>query len=137
MLFVVCPNQYDPLQTALLFLLCSGSTNALFLPQKSTQNPFKKIMASDEQEAKGVLQRVKQKTQELDVPIVEPTGALQFVLGLLNCFIFGLGVIIAGLINGDSADVVIGLLQLLLPFIGWIWGLLWGVLMVLEVFQKE
>lgn len=94
-------------------------------------------MATDEQEAKGVLQRVKQKTQELDVPIVEPTGALQFVLGLLNCFVFGVGVLIAGLINGDSADVVIGLLQLLLPFVGWIWGLLWGVLMVLEVFQKE
>lgn len=84
-----------------------------------------------------MLQRVSQKTKDLEVPLVDKGGAAQFLLGLINCIFFGVGVLLAGLINKDMADVVIGLLQLALPFVGWVWALMWGVLMILECFEKD
>jgi hypothetical protein len=32
----------------------------------------------------------------------------------------------------DVADIVIGILQFVLPFVGWIWGIVWGVLMIIR-----
>lgn len=88
-------------------------------------------------EGSGVLQRVGQKSSDFEVPVVGKGGVLQFLLGLLNCIVFGVGVLVAGIINGDMADVLIGVLQLVLPFVGWIWALMWGVLMILECFEKD
>jgi hypothetical protein len=42
------------------------------------------------------------------------------------------GVIIAGVVNEDMPDVVVGLLQLVVPFVGWIVAVFWGVLMILR-----
>jgi hypothetical protein len=42
------------------------------------------------------------------------------------------GVIIAGVVNEDMPDVVVGLLQLFVPFVGWIVAVFWGVLMILR-----
>ncbi|KAH9255228.1 hypothetical protein BASA81_006668 [Batrachochytrium salamandrivorans] len=80
----------------------------------------------------GLLGRTRERALDLVVPEVSPP-ALQVALGLLNCCVFGLGVLLAGLVNRDWADVLIGLLQLLVPVLGWIWAVLWGVLMVLKV----
>lgn len=54
------------------------------------------------------------------------------LLGILNCFLFGVGMIIIGAMSGDNADLLIGVLQLLLPFVGWIWAVVWGVLLVVR-----
>lgn len=77
------------------------------------------------------LTEVKSKCTGWDVPVVSP-GWLQLVLGVLNCFLFGVGVMIAGALNNNLVDVVIGILQLCIPFVGWIWAVIWGVLMVLK-----
>eukprot|EP01105_Mastigella_eilhardi_P015785 TRINITY_DN3610_c0_g1_i3.p1 TRINITY_DN3610_c0_g1~~TRINITY_DN3610_c0_g1_i3.p1 ORF type:complete len:166 (+),score=27.78 TRINITY_DN3610_c0_g1_i3:75-500(+) len=52
-------------------------------------------------------------------------GLLAVLLGIINCFFFGCGVIIGGILDNDLADVIIGLLQLFIPFLGWIWAILW------------
>ena len=67
----------------------------------------------------------------MEVPIVDGE-CLQIVLGIINCIFFGVGVLIAGLVTGNGLDVIIGLLQLVVPFVGWLWALVWGVLMVLN-----
>lgn len=57
---------------------------------------------------------------------------VQLILGILNLFLFGWGTIIGGIIDGEMADVLIGIIQLLLIFVGWIWSIVWGVLMIIE-----
>ncbi|CBZ50090.1 hypothetical protein NCLIV_005660 [Neospora caninum Liverpool] len=59
------------------------------------------------------------------------------LLGLLNCFFFGLGVIILGFIENDASTMMIGVLQLLLPIVGWVWAVVWGVLIVLKAVLKD
>jgi hypothetical protein len=59
-------------------------------------------------------------------------GTIGLVLGIINLFLFGIGVIIAGAIEGDVADIIIGLLQLCIPFVGWIWAIIWGILMIVR-----
>lgn len=73
-------------------------------------------------------------TKNLKTPPVknDMTGLFIF-LAILNCFFFGWGVIIAGAMNGDMADVCIGLMQLLIPFVGWIWAIVWGILWIINI----
>lgn len=54
------------------------------------------------------------------------------LLGLLNCFFFGLGMIIIGFMENDVVNMMIGVLQLLLPVVGWIWAIVWGVLIIVK-----
>jgi hypothetical protein len=44
----------------------------------------------------------------------------------------GVGVIIAGVVEEKTADIVIGILQLLVPFLGWLWAVIWGILMMIR-----
>lgn len=69
------------------------------------------------------------KTANLTVP--RPERNLQIVLGIVNLFFFGIGTIIAGFMTNSMADVLIGVGQLLIPFVGWLWSVVWGVLMLM------
>jgi len=41
------------------------------------------------------------------------------LLGLINCFFFGVGTILDGLFNGCALPtIIIGILQLVIPFVG-------------------
>ncbi|PHJ25682.1 transmembrane protein [Cystoisospora suis] len=57
------------------------------------------------------------------------------LLGVLNCLIFGLGMIIIGAMKNDTVDLLTGVFQLILPFVGWVWGLIWGILIVMKAVQ--
>jgi len=59
-------------------------------------------------------------------------GTIGLVLGIVNLIFFGIGTLIAGALGGNLADVVIGVLQLVLFFVGWIWSIVWGVLMIVR-----
>ncbi|KYK68147.1 putative transmembrane protein [Toxoplasma gondii TgCatPRC2] len=58
--------------------------------------------------------------------------AAYILLGILNCFFFGLGMIIIGFMQSDVVNMMIGVLQLLLPIVGWIWAVVWGVMIVVR-----
>ncbi|KAI3632884.1 hypothetical protein MIR68_008959 [Amoeboaphelidium protococcarum] len=73
--------------------------------------------------------QIVEKTTKFTVPVTTQPG-LTLVLGILNLVFFGIGTIIAGVVNNSLADVVIGILQLLIPFVGWVWSVIWGVLMI-------
>ena len=79
----------------------------------------------------GVCEEACSKTTNLTVPAVEPRGA-KICLGIVNCFFFGIGTIIAGFMANDLADVLIGFGQLFIPFLGWIWSIMWGILMICD-----
>jgi hypothetical protein len=51
---------------------------------------------------------------------------------LVNFLFFGIGTIVAGFIAYDLSDVLIGLGQLFIPFVGWLWSIAWGVLMICD-----
>ena len=53
-------------------------------------------------------------------------GWMRILLGILNLFFFGVGTIIAGCLVNDVAHMLIGVCQLLIPFVGWIWSIVWG-----------
>ena len=59
---------------------------------------------------------------------------MQIVLGVVNFLFFGVGTMIAAVVSPDRdlADFLIGVMQLLIPFIGWLWSLVWGILMILN-----
>jgi len=61
-----------------------------------------------------------------------PKGDRQLLIicGILNLFLFGIGTLIAGIQQNSTTDIIIGLLQFFLPFIGWLWSIIWGVLMI-------
>lgn len=63
-------------------------------------------------------------------PTVErtPWGIVALVLGIVG--LGGVGTIIAGVIGKENVarDVIVGILQLVIPVLGWIWGLIWGIL---------
>ncbi|PFH33763.1 hypothetical protein BESB_079790 [Besnoitia besnoiti] len=52
------------------------------------------------------------------------------LLALLNCILFGIGMIVIGIFETDATDILIGILQLILPLVGWIWAVVWGVIMI-------
>jgi len=70
------------------------------------------------------------RTTGLQVPKPERNAAI--CLGIVNFIFFGCGTIVGGIMTNEMADVVIGLCQLFIPFVGWIWSIVWGVLMVLD-----
>ena len=72
------------------------------------------------------------KALEVPTPPSANDKSLYLIFGILNCFIFGLGMIIIGAMSGDNANLLIGVMQLLLPFVGWIWGVVWGILIIMR-----
>jgi hypothetical protein len=74
---------------------------------------------------------LKTKILTLQTPTMKDQ-TMTIIFGVLNCFFWGIMVIIAGVMNNDMADVIIGLLQLCLPFVGWAWAIFWGVLMIVK-----
>jgi len=77
----------------------------------------------------ALIEDVINKTKNLTVPIMG-NQLLQVGLGIMNCFLFGIGMMVAGILNNSLPDIVIGLLQLVIPVVGWIWAVVWGILMV-------
>jgi hypothetical protein len=76
----------------------------------------------------GVCDEMVDKVSGLNTPKVE-RGA-EVCLGITNFFLWGIGTMIGGFMANDMADVLIGLIQLFIPCVGWIWSIIWGVLMV-------
>ena len=76
-------------------------------------------------------QPARDRTKGLIVPKAGDRTA-QIICGICNCFLFGVGTIIAGALDNCLPDVAIGLLQLFVPFVGWIWSIIWGILMILD-----
>lgn len=61
-------------------------------------------------------------------------GVIAIVCGIINIFLSGIGTIIAGALDGNTADIIIGLIQLVLILIilGWVWSIVWGILMIIK-----
>ncbi|CAB9507050.1 expressed unknown protein [Seminavis robusta] len=64
--------------------------------------------------------------------VPKPERNAQILCGICNCFFFGIGTIVAGIIENNLPDVAIGVLQLCVPFVGWVWSVIWGILMILD-----
>lgn len=66
------------------------------------------------------------------VPTVErsPWGILCLILDIVP--IPGIGTIIAGAKTSDVKNIIFGILQAVIPVIGWIWGIVWGILIFLK-----
>jgi len=99
--------------------------------RRTVEKLRKELNKQFEDASMGVLGDVLARTKNVDVPHVNGK-LLQIVLGILNCFLFGVGVIIAGFLSNSVPDIIIGILQLVIPFVGWIWAVAWGVVMVLN-----
>lgn len=46
-------------------------------------------------------------------------------------------VLSTGCVENDTTDIIIGLCQLLIPFAGWLWALVWGVLMITRSMNEK
>jgi hypothetical protein len=57
------------------------------------------------------------KSMKLEVPLGKRREC-QIILGFVNFFFFGIGTIIAGLIDNSLSDCIIGGLQFFLPVVG-------------------
>ncbi|EEA06398.1 uncharacterized protein CMU_008900 [Cryptosporidium muris RN66] len=69
--------------------------------------------------------------KSMSTPMPSVTDKGKYVLlGIFNCILFGVGMIIIGVMNNDAPDIVTGILQLCIPFVGWIWAIVWGILIV-------
>lgn len=71
-----------------------------------------------------------EKTKSFQVPTGDKLALV--LCGIINFIAPGIGTLVMGVINSDSDDMVIGLLQLLFTLLifGYIWSLVWGVLMI-------
>ncbi len=61
-----------------------------------------------------------------------PYGIVALVLGIIG--LGGVGTIIAGVVSKENVtrDVIIGIVQVIVPILGWIWGLVWGILIFVK-----
>ena len=71
---------------------------------------------------------------------IQPTSPIYAIISLvLNIFLPGWGTILNGIMGPtiDAIEIVIGVIQLFTAFciIGWIWSMVWGVLIFLK--KKE
>ncbi|MGB0653099.1 MAG: hypothetical protein ACPGQL_07840 [Thermoplasmatota archaeon] len=59
-------------------------------------------------------------------------GIVALVLAIVG--LGGVGTIIAGIRDGSNVvrDIIFGVLQLIIPFLGWLWGLIWGILIFVK-----
>jgi hypothetical protein len=58
-------------------------------------------------------------------------SVVALISGLLNFYLFGLGTIILGLLSDiDLWQTFIGVLQMFIPILGWIWSIIWGVFII-------
>jgi len=71
------------------------------------------------------------RTKALEVPVTGD-ATINVVMGILNCFFFGIGMIVLGAMNSDCVDILIGIHQLVGVVIGWIWAIVWGILIVVR-----
>lgn len=80
----------------------------------------------------GGLKELIRRVESLEVPRPpSPKENLLYVLlGVLNCLFFGIGMIIIGFLQADTNNIMVGVLQLLIPFAGWIWAVVWGAMIV-------
>lgn len=69
-----------------------------------------------------------ERTKKLEVP-TEGDKLVNLICGIIN-IIPGVGMIILGIIHSNFDDFIIGVLQFVIPVIGWIWGLLWAILII-------
>ncbi|VWU53174.1 conserved protein, unknown function [Hepatocystis sp. ex Piliocolobus tephrosceles] len=58
--------------------------------------------------------------------------SLNIILGVVNLFFFGIGLIVLGVVYNNVDDIILGILQLFLPVIGWIWAIIWGILIIIR-----
>jgi len=79
----------------------------------------------------GIVDDIVGETVNLSPPSVQrvPWGIICL---LLDCILFGIGTIIAGIINDRISTIIIGVLQLVIPFVGWLWSIIWGVLIFVK-----
>mmetsp|Transcript_16940 Transcript_16940/g.18857 ORF Transcript_16940/g.18857 Transcript_16940/m.18857 type:complete len:88 (+) Transcript_16940:62-325(+) len=62
-------------------------------------------------------------------------GMLSLILGIINIFLPGIGVIVGGVIDGlNISHIIIGLIQLVTCWlvIGWLWAIIWGIIMIIR-----
>lgn len=74
----------------------------------------------------------------LQVPYVTTTEAVLTLVG--NIFLPGIATAVLGALLGESSILVLGLLQFLLSFffgIGWIWAVVWSVLLVYKATKSR
>ncbi len=59
-------------------------------------------------------------------------GIVALILGIVG--LGGVGTIIAGIRDGSNTvrDIIIGVIQLLIPLVGNLWGLVWGILIFVK-----
>ncbi len=77
----------------------------------------------------NVCEEAATKTTSITTPKCAERG-WEIGLGIVNLFFWGIGTMIAGFMANDLADVLIGCGQLFIPFVGWLWSIAWGVLMI-------
>jgi hypothetical protein len=101
------------------------------LPLSSTlslpllQSPYLSRIMSE------LLNRTCEKTKTLTTPeFGSDMRSAEICLGITNCILFGFGTMIGGFMTADFPDILIGLLQLFVPFVGWLWSILWGIIMI-------
>jgi len=63
-----------------------------------------------------------------------PTGTKDVLLicGILDLFFFGVGTIVLGCVSGNMWCACVGVVQLVIPFVGWFWSFIWGIIIIVK-----
>ncbi|KAN0050638.1 hypothetical protein ACTA71_003774 [Dictyostelium dimigraforme] len=63
--------------------------------------------------------------------------SIMLICGILDFFFFGVGTIILGMLDSCNLFVIVfGILQLCIPFVGWIVSIIYGVLIILKALKQ-